>query len=269
MSSSGAQPVSPHRLAGLAVPGVPLVATAIHAGHDLRPEIARLIALDDAERLREEDPFTDEWTVVAPLRVIGSVSRFEVDVNRPRDGAVYRTPADAWGLRVWKEQLPAGVVERSLARYDTFFASMRELFDAMATQFGRFVVLDIHSYNHRRDGPDAPPADPALNPEVNVGTSNMNRSAWAPVVDRFMNDLALPDANGRRLDVRENVKFRGGHFSQWIHSTYGDAACSLAVEFRKFFMDECTGQPHGNEIDAVRVALESAVPGVLEEVKGL
>ena len=36
----------------------PIVATAIHAGHALHPEIAALIALDEAIRMREEDPFT-------------------------------------------------------------------------------------------------------------------------------------------------------------------------------------------------------------------
>lgn len=35
-----------------------VLATAIHDGHGLRPEIAAAIALDEAGRLREEDPWT-------------------------------------------------------------------------------------------------------------------------------------------------------------------------------------------------------------------
>lgn len=34
----------------------PLVACAVHAGHELRPEVAALMALDEVTRLREEDP---------------------------------------------------------------------------------------------------------------------------------------------------------------------------------------------------------------------
>lgn len=34
----------------------PVIATAIHAGHDLRAEVAPLMLLDDATRRREEDP---------------------------------------------------------------------------------------------------------------------------------------------------------------------------------------------------------------------
>jgi hypothetical protein len=58
--------------------GGQLVATAIHDGHELRPEVADLMALSDAERLREEDPFTAEWTTIAPTRLVGTRSKFEV-----------------------------------------------------------------------------------------------------------------------------------------------------------------------------------------------
>ena len=61
----------------------PIIASAIHDGHDVRPEVASLLALDDAQRLREEDPHTAGWTRVAPTRIVGLVSRFEVDLNRP------------------------------------------------------------------------------------------------------------------------------------------------------------------------------------------
>ncbi len=84
----------------------PIVATAIHDGHEVRDEVLRHMALDEAGRLREEDPFSARWTEVAPTRVVGLRSRFEVDLNRPRDKAVYRTPEDAWGLKVWTSSLP-------------------------------------------------------------------------------------------------------------------------------------------------------------------
>ena len=61
---------------------VPVVATAIHAGHDLRPAVASCIALDDSTRLREEDPFTDRLTSVGGSTVVVHRSRFEVDLNR-------------------------------------------------------------------------------------------------------------------------------------------------------------------------------------------
>ena len=54
----------------------PLVATAIHDGSEVREEVLTHMALDEPSRLREEDPFTAQWTGVAPTRVVGLRSRF-------------------------------------------------------------------------------------------------------------------------------------------------------------------------------------------------
>jgi len=250
--------------------GGPLVATAIHDGHEVRDDALRHMKIDEADRLREEDPWTAEWTTVAPNRVIGLRSRFEVDLNRPRDGAVYRTPADAWGLEVWKEGIPEIEVTRSLEEYDGFYSALHALYADVADRHGRFVVFDLHTYNHRREGPDGPVADPALNPQINVGTGTLtDRSRWAPVIDRFITDLGAFDFPGGRLDVRENIKFRGGNHGAWTHATFPKSACVLSVEVKKFFMDEWTGEPDPALHAAVGRALASAVPGVLEELERL
>lgn len=247
----------------------PIVATAIHNGHRLRAEVAALTALKDTERLREEDPFTGGWTSVAETRLIGLRSRFEVDLNRPREKAVYIRPDDAWGLHLWKEEPPADLIARSLAEYDAFYGEARLILDRKAKKFDRFVVFDLHTYNHRRNGPEGPSADPQSNPEVNIGTGTMDRDRWAPVVDRFIRDLRRYDFRGRSLDVRENVKFKGGQFSRWIHQTFPESGCSLAIEFKKFFMDEWSGEPHPQQLEDIRLALASTVPGVLEELEKL
>lgn len=247
----------------------PVVAAAIHDGHGLRGELESLVALDSAARLREEDPFTGGWTTVADTQIVGLRSRFEVDLNRPRDQAVYIKPEDAWGLEVWKNEPQSEIVARSLAQYDGFYAAIKELFSDLEKQHGKFVVFDLHSYNHRRDGAGAPEADPELNPEVNIGTGTMDRQRWSPIVDRLIADLRGFDYHGRHLDVRENVKFQGGYFSRWAHENFPDSACVIAIEFKKFFMDECSGEPEYSQLEAIQNALQSAVPGVLQELKKL
>jgi hypothetical protein len=247
----------------------PLVATAVHDGHATRPEVHAQLALDDPGRLREEDPFTGLWTQVAPTRVIGTRSRFEVDLNRPRDKAVYRVPGDAWGLQVWNGSLPDDVADRSLFQYDAFYAAMREMFADLAHRHGRFLVLDLHTYNHRRDGPHGPAADPTGNPQVNIGTGTMNRSRWAPVVDPFIEALRGFDFPGGKLDVRENVKFFGGNWPRWIHEQFPEEGVAIAVEFKKFFMDEWTGEPDEQQVEAIGAALRSTVPVVLEALEKL
>ncbi len=65
---------------------------------------------------------------------------------------------------------------------------------------GHFVVIDMHSYNHHRSGPDGPFDDPLLNPDINIGTGTMmNRQIWEGIIGRFMQDLKKFDFNGRSL----------------------------------------------------------------------
>lgn len=246
-----------------------LIATAIHDGHEVRPDVAELLSLAESERLREEDPFTGALTAAGQTRIVARRSRFEVDLNRPREKAVYRRPADAWGLRVWRSEPGKRLVSASLAEYDAFYRHAHDTLSDAANRHGTFVVLDLHSYNHRRDGAASPPADPAWNPEINIGTGSMDRARWAPLVDRFIAELRQFDFCGRQLDVRENVKFKGGHFPRWIHQQFPDSGCALAIEFKKFFMDEWSGSLYPEEHQAILEALRSCVPGVLEEVRQL
>jgi N-formylglutamate amidohydrolase len=218
----------------------PIIATSIHAGHGLRPELEVLTKLSEADRLREEDPYTDRWIGVAENSIAVDVSRFEVDLNRPREKAIYVRPEDAWGLDLWQSEPSADVVDRSLELYDQFYLELGRLCDEVIQNHGRVIVLDIHSYNHRRKGADAAVDDPELNPEINLGTESIKPS-WTPVVSAFsetMSEIPFYDA---ALDVRTNVKFKGGNMSRWINDRYNDDGCSIAVEMKKIFMDEWSG----------------------------
>jgi N-formylglutamate deformylase len=245
----------------------PLVATAIHNGHDLREEVAAIVALTGAERLREEDPNTGIWTTIVTTQLVVNRSRFEVDLNRPRDKAVYRSPEDAWGLQLWKREPPADLIERSLVEYDEFYTQAHRIFSEMERRFGHFVVLDLHSYNHRRRGAGEPPDAAAENPEINVGTGTLDRDRWAPLIERFIGDLTAFEFMGRHLDVRENVRFRGGNFPRWIHENFGKSACCLAIEVKKFFMDEWTGNLEPEEFETIPQALQSTLSGLLESLE--
>ncbi|MCB0711552.1 MAG: N-formylglutamate amidohydrolase [Ignavibacteriae bacterium] len=245
----------------------PLIATAIHDGHAARPDVQSLFALNEEGRLREEDPYTGELAEVATTQVVVHHSRFEVDLNRSREKAVYRIPEDAWGLEVWKDDLPEDIVQQSLATYDAFNSAVFDLLDEWVARYGNVVVYDLHSYNHRRNGPEGEAADSLGNPEVNVGTGTLNRERFGGVVERFIRDLRSADYLGRDLDVRENVKFKGGDFSRRIHERYPNSVCVLAIEFKKIFMDEWSGEVDRGALEGLKSCLASTVTGVLEEVR--
>jgi N-formylglutamate amidohydrolase len=239
----------------------PVVACGIHCGHDVRPEVAALLAVDEKVRSYEEDPYSGGWAEFAPTRILVHRSRFEFDLNRPRDKAVYLEPDDAWGLQVWKEPPPRDVLEESLRLYDGFYAELETILEDVAARCGRFVLYDLHSYNHR------PPGEaevPRPEPDINLGTGSLDRDRWGPVADGFLAALATRTVGGRSLEIGENVRFQGGRLVRWVHETFPATGCALAVEVKKFFMDEHTGQLDGRRWKEVGEALAATVPAVVE-----
>lgn len=238
----------------------PLIATAIHDGHALRDELARLVTLESDVRLREEDPYTGRIARVVPTHLIARHSRFEVDLNRPRDKAVYTCPEDAWGLTVCSLPLPDEVIARSLEAYDAYYALLSRVIAKKIEEHGNVAILDVHSYNHRRENRTA--ADPAQNPEVNIGTGTLDRMRWGRLVDRFNTELRVAGD----FDVRENVKFQGGEMSKWIHRTFPANAVCLAIELKKTFMDEWTGVVDEAHLARIARGVAATLPGVVEEL---
>ena len=243
----------------------PIVAAALHDGHVVRDEVARALHLTGTERRREEEPHTGFLTEVAATRIVACRSRYEVDLDRPRDVAVYRSPEEAWGRQVWKSPVSEALVARSQDEYDLFYATVHNLLPYFIARFGRVVILDLHSYNHRRQGPNGPFADPKYNPAIDVGTKTLDRRRWGPLVDRFIADLRSYPTDDQPLDVRENVKFEGGHFARDIHAAFSPLACVLTVEVRKSYMDEWTGSVDRDQLETIAQALESTLPGLREE----
>lgn len=231
----------------------PVIATAIHDGHELRPAVTDAMVLPRLDRLREEDPFTGQAIVDVPSHIVVHRSRFEFDLNRAADLAIYRTPEQSWGLKVWQDGCSDDMAADSLAIHASYYRMLGAFLDDLAADHPRFVLIDVHSYNHRRGGPGAEPTAQQEAPDINIGTFSMPRDQWGFLLDPLMEEMRRFDFNGRSLDVRENVAFQGkGEQSRFVHDRYPGKGCAIALEFKKFFMDEWTGEPDPAELDAMR-----------------
>ncbi|MBN2134487.1 MAG: N-formylglutamate amidohydrolase [Acidobacteria bacterium] len=234
-----------------------IAAAAIHNGHYMRPDLKKLSALTPEERLREEDPFTGYFTNIADSRIVVNCSRFEADLNRPPEKAVYLLPDDAWGLNLWKSKPNEKQISQSMEYYNNFYKTIGAIIEKKIKEHGRFCLLDIHSYNHQREGKGIE-ADPEENPEINLGTGTLPER-WRKAADNFAEGIKEFSYFERSLDVRENIKFKGGHLSKWIHENYSDYGFAVAIEIKKIFMDEWTGKPDTRKMKAIREALSNGV----------
>jgi len=236
----------------------PIIATAIHAGHDIRPSVAAALRLDDATRFHEEDPRTGYLAAATGSCVVVNRSRFEIDLNRPRPEAVYLTPGDAWGLDLWRVGLSDEEIEASRRLHDGFYDRLGTVLDDLVERHGGFVLYDVHSYNDRPlgegDGPSALPL-------VNLGTGSLP-PGWRPVAERFLSTIRSSEFAGAPIVAGENVVFEGRQMAQFVHDRYGEVACALAVEFKKDFMDEWSGDVDPPALLSLAGALSSTIDPV-------
>ncbi len=237
----------------------PIIATAIHNGHYIRPELKENLLIEDCDRRREEDPFTNSIIRSFDNRIVVNTSRFEVDLNRVRERAIYKNPDDCWGLDVWKRALTDNETEESLVQYDNFYRRLDGVIAETIASFGYAIVLDIHSYNHHRLGPDQAFDSLENNPQIILGTSNMPRTYLEKIKIiqmKFQENIY----EGDKLDCRIDVKFPGGNMSRHLHREFPGKVISLSIEFKKTFMDEWSGELYKEKLEDLISALHSIVP---------
>src|SRR3546814_9331137 len=80
----------------------------------------------------------------------------------------------------------------------------------------------------------------------------MPRERWAFLLDPLMEVMRASDFGSRKLDVRENIAFQGkGELARFVHDRFTKTGCAIAIEFKKFYMDEWTGEPDMKEMDGM------------------
>jgi len=216
---------------------VPWVATAIHAGHAVRGELAERMTISEAARLAEEDPATEQIIRACPSIVWGLDSRAEYDLNRPPALALALTPEMFWGVRVYGSQPTEAMNRRSLDKYTTFYRFVAAVIRVLLDRFGGCVVYDIHSYNIRRQL-DKGHASP---PVFNLGTRGIDRARWEKPVAGWLDRLRQVKLPGRVVTVAENDVFGGaGEFCRQL-SAWDPRILVLPTEISKIYMDERRG----------------------------
>ena len=212
----------------------------MHAGHRVRPEILKILAVRKEDRLREEDPLMERFISGFPIQVIARDSRFEYDVNWEAEKAIYEYGQKKWGLQVWKREPSADMRDRSLLKFHEFHALIDLVTEFMLRQNRYALVFDVHSFCYQREAKQSWFKD--KKPDVNLGTRAVNRELFAPLIDRLMKCLGRTRIDGHLLRVAENELFPGGYLSRKLSRDHYDKVLVLALEYKKLFMNELSGE---------------------------
>jgi len=201
---------------------------AIHDGHQFRKELWDNCIHTEYERWYEEDPCTKDMVKTHPIVIAGCDSRFEYDLNRPPEEAVFET---AWEKQLWKNPLPKNIKQKSLKKHTRFFQVVDALISKLEEKFGICVVYDMHSYNWRRWDRKVP--------TWNLGTSNIDN-------DRFGDDVELWRQSLSKMKFPNNIEstskindtfFGNGYFLKFITKNFKNTLV-LATEIAKVYCHE-------------------------------
>ena len=234
---------------------VPIIATAIHAGHQVRDELLPYMALSSDQRLFEEDEGTELMIKGQPNRIWGLESRAVYDLNRYSDMALPLTAEKFWGTRVYQSTPPDDMNLRSLKNYHMFYHFIGTVITHMLDLFGYCIVYDIHSYNISRQkekGFKSPPV-------FNLGTAALDRLKWKLEIETWLENLKRISLPGIETNVAENEVFSGkGAFCEQLIQ-WDEHILVLPTEVSKFYMNEFTGKVYPEIIHALQKGLDQAI----------
>lgn len=206
------------------------VCGAVHDGHHFRRELWDNCLHSGYDRWYEEDPETKNMVISHPILIAGCDSRFEYDLNRPPEEAVFET---AWGKQLWREPLDEKEKSKSLRKHNDFYRVVHALIEKIESKFGICIVYDIHSYNWKRWDREVP--------TWNLGTHNIDNDRFGEEVESWrqsLSEMKLP--NGIKSTAAINNTFYGnGYFLKYITKTFKNTLV-LATEIAKVYCDEYT-----------------------------
>ncbi|RLJ68930.1 N-formylglutamate amidohydrolase [Lacinutrix venerupis] len=204
------------------------VCGAVHDGHQFRKELWDNCLHTEYERWYEEDPETKTMVNSHPIVIAGMDSRFEYDLNRSPETAIYN---DAWGKKLWKTPILENQKQKSLLKHEAFYKVVHALISKIEDKFGVCIVFDMHSYNWKRWDREVP--------TWNLGTDNIDNKRFGNHIEIWRESLSqikLP--NGIKSTSKINDTFRGnGYFLKYITQNFSNTLV-LATEIAKIYCDE-------------------------------
>ena len=228
----------------------PYICGAVHDGHQFRNSLWDNCLHTEYERWYEEDPCTKEMVQSHPMVIAGCDSRFEYDLNRGPENAIY---TDAWGKQLWREPLQEEEKVHSLEKHIAFYKVIHALVKKTEEKYGKALVFDMHSYNWKRWEREVP--------TWNLGTANIDNRRFGALASSWsdrLGQMELP--NGIRSTSKINDTFQGnGYFLKYITQHF-DHTLVLATEIAKVYCDEYTGIIYPEVVRSVEKQLKELIP---------
>ena len=91
-----------------------------------------------------------------------------------------------------------------------------------------------------------------------------HREIFEPAITCFKSNLRRTKISDRPLRISENEIFLGGYLSRHLSRIYHERLLVLALEYKKIFMDEWTGELYPDILDKLASDFNSSVDRAVE-----
>jgi len=227
----------------------PYLGAAVHNGHQLRKSLQKKCLLSDYERWFEEDPETASFISALPMVIEAKDSRYEYDLNRTPEDAVYLD--EAWGKKLWKSPLSEKEIALSRSKHNDFYRIIHALVKKTEELFGACLVFDIHSYNYKRRTDSSP--------VFNIGTERIDQKKFGKYALYWQKELKKISLPNIETGCEINGPFKGrGYLLEYVHSKFSKSLV-LATEIKKVYCDEATGEYFPLVSNALKEGMKEAV----------
>jgi len=226
------------------------ICAAIHNGHQFRKGLWEKCMHTEYDRWYEEDPETKTMVASQPIVLSGCDSRFEYDLNRPPDEAVFE---NAWGRQLWHTPLTVEEKAYSLNKHSNFYRVTKALISKIEDKFGVCMVYDMHSYNWQRWDREVP--------TWNLGTTNVDQERFGDTIEswrQILSEIQLPHEIKPTAKINDTF-YGNGYFLKFITKNFKNTLV-LATEIAKVYCDEYQQIIYPEVVDAVRVQLKEVLP---------
>jgi len=235
---------------------------SMHSGHQVRKEILEILAVSEEDRYREEDLYTDRFIANFPIRIHALDSRYEYELNRNPYRALYDFDKPQWGMKVWKREVTEDERALSVKKHREFHKLLEMVCQYLLTQRSHALLFDMHSYCYQREEKQTWQEDER--PEINIGTGAVNREIFEPAIACFKSNLRRTKIYDSPLRISENEIFFGGYLSRHLSRIYHEQLLVLAIEYKKIFMNEWTGELYQDVLDKLIRDFNTAVDRAIE-----
>jgi hypothetical protein len=228
---------------------VPYVCAAIHDGHQFRKELWDYCSHSEYDRWYEEDPMTLQMIQHQPIVLAGRDSRFEYDLNRDPENAIFET---AWDKVLWKKPLTGAMKDRSLKKHADFYTVTSALIKKLETKFSHCIVYDIHSYNWKRWDREVP--------TFNLGIANIDVTRFGVSIEQWrslLSEVNLPNNLNNGADCN-NTFFGHGYFLKFITKSFKNTLV-LATEVKKIYCDELTQTIYPEVVKSLEINFDKII----------